>query len=108
MNTSSKSLFVFKKALHEVKAIISTITLIYFDWHQLVHTIETNIIFQTVDPEICPIFEGLGLAYPPHFVFDVSRKIFLNLYCINWPNCIVCLPLLLRYWAIDVLYSYVA
>ena len=32
--------------------------------------------------------KGLGLASPPHFVYDFSRKIFL-LYFINWLNVII-------------------
>ena len=33
---------------------------------------------------------------PPNFVYDFSRKMFLMLYSINWPNFIVWLPLLLE------------
>ena len=40
--------------------------------------------------------KGLGLVSPPHFVYDLSRKMFLKLYPINWPNFIVWLPLLLQ------------
>ena len=32
----------------------------------------------------------------PHFVCDFSRKMFLMLYCMDWPNFIVWLPLLLE------------
>ena len=39
--------------------------------------------------------KGLGIVFPPHFVYDVSRKMFLMLYAINWPNLIVWLSLLL-------------
>ena len=39
--------------------------------------------------------KGLGLVYPPHFVYDFSRKIFLKLYSINWLNFIVWLTVLL-------------
>ena len=40
--------------------------------------------------------KGLGIASPSHFVSDCSRKMFLILYSINWPNFIVWLPLLLE------------
>ena len=40
--------------------------------------------------------KGLGLVSPPHFVYDFSRKMFLMLHSINWPNLIVWLPLLLE------------
>ena len=36
----------------------------------------------------------LGLVSPPHFVYDLSKKIFLTLYSINWQNFIAWLPLL--------------
>ena len=39
--------------------------------------------------------KGLGIVAPPYFVYDFSRKIFLMLYSINWPNFIIWLFLLL-------------
>ena len=40
--------------------------------------------------------KGVGLVSPSYFVYDFSRKMFLMLHCINWPNSIVWLPLLLK------------
>ena len=40
--------------------------------------------------------KGLRLVSPPHFVYDFSRKMFLMLHSINWPNFFVWLPLLLE------------
>ena len=40
--------------------------------------------------------KGLGLVFPPHFVYDFSRIMFLMLYSINWTNFIVRLPLFLE------------
>ena len=40
--------------------------------------------------------KGLGIVSPPHFMYDVSRKMFLVLYFINWPNFSAWLPLLLE------------
>ena len=40
--------------------------------------------------------KGLRLVSPPHFVYDFSRKMFLMLHSINWPNLFVWLPLLLE------------
>ena len=37
--------------------------------------------------------KGLEVVSPPHFVYDFSRKMFLILYYINWPNFIVWLSL---------------
>ena len=39
---------------------------------------------------------GLRIVSPPHFVYDVSRKLFLKLNSINWPSFIAWLPLLLE------------
>ena len=40
--------------------------------------------------------KGLGLVYPPHFVYNFSRKTFLMLHSINWPNFIVWLRSILE------------
>ena len=40
--------------------------------------------------------KGLGIVSAPHFVYNFSRKMFLKLYFINWPNFIVWLPLILE------------
>ena len=40
--------------------------------------------------------KGLRILFPPHFVYDFSRKMFLMLYYINWPNFIVRFSLLLE------------
>ena len=40
--------------------------------------------------------KSLELLYPPHFVYDFSRKHFLVLHFINWPKFIVWLPSLLE------------
>ena len=39
--------------------------------------------------------KGLGIVYSQYFVYDFSRKFFLILSFINWPNFIVWLLLLL-------------
>ena len=38
--------------------------------------------------------KGLGLVSQPHSVYDLTRKVFLKLFSVNWLNFIVCLPLL--------------
>ena len=40
--------------------------------------------------------KGMGLVSQPHFMYDLSRKMFLMLYSINWPNFVVWLSLLLE------------
>ena len=46
--------------------------------------------------------KGLGVVSPSHFQYDFSRKMFIMLHSITWPNFIVWLPFL-KYWAISVL-----
>ena len=43
---------------------------------------------------------GQEVVSLPHFLNDFWRKIFILLYSINWPNFIIWLPLLRKYWAI--------
>ena len=40
--------------------------------------------------------KSLGIVSPPDFMNDFSRKKFLILYSVNWPNFIVWLPVLLE------------
>ena len=40
--------------------------------------------------------KGLGIVSASHFVYNFSRKMFLKLYFINWPNFFVWLPLILE------------
>ena len=57
-----------------------------------------NKLYETLDYWSRDMFNvwGLGLVPPSHFVYDFSRKMFLMLYSINWPNFIVWLPSLLE------------
>ena len=52
--------------------------------------------------------KGFGIVSPPRFVYGFSRKMFLILYSINWPNFIVSLPLVFEILAIRVLQLFVA
>ena len=40
--------------------------------------------------------KGLGIVFPPHFVYDFSRKTFVKLYSIGWPVFIAWLSLSLK------------
>ena len=40
--------------------------------------------------------KGLGIVSPAHFVYNFSKKMFLMLYSINWPNVIPWSALLLK------------
>ena len=77
---------------------------IYFDTLHLIYN--KNKLYKTLDYWSRQLFnfdfleKGLGIVSLPHFLYDFSRKIFLTLYSINWPNFIVWSPLLLRYWKI--------
>ena len=63
--------------------MVITLVLIYFGTPQLGDTTKTNFItFQTVGDMLNFLFlwKGLGLAYPPYFVYDLSRKVFPMLF----------------------------
>ena len=36
--------------------------------------------------------KGLGIVFPPYYVYYFSRKMLLMLFCLNWPNFMVGLP----------------
>ena len=61
-----------------------------------------NKLYKTLDYWFLDMFnfnfpeKGLEVVSPPHFVYDFSRKMFLKLYSISWPNFTVWLPLLLE------------
>ena len=59
--------------------MVSTLAFACFGRPRLGHTIKTNLItIRTVDPDICSILmflkNGLGLASPTHFVYDLGQK----------------------------------
>ena len=81
--------------------MVSNLVLIYFGRPRLGHTIKTNLItFQILDPEICSILRSYKRVWDQllhqFFLYSFSRKVFLILYSINWPNFISWLPLLLE------------
>ena len=69
---------------------------ITFDSPQLGKQLKQNsyIKLQNIDPKIDFFKKGLRIASLPHFVYDFSRKMFLILYSINWPNFLAWLALL--------------
>ena len=101
-NTSSRPsrLFIFQKCLIWGKNKWSAA---YFQYISIALNLGywENKLYKTLDYWsryiLNPNFpeKGLGLVSPPHFVYDISRKMFLMLYSINWLNFIVWLPLLL-------------
>ena len=44
----------------------------------------------------------LGIVSLPHFVYDFSRKLFLIIYSVKWPNFNAWLPLLLEIMCIAI------
>ena len=75
--------------------MVSTLVSMYFIGPQLVHIVTNSIKVQTADPDMLNFNfweKSLDLVSPPQFVYDFSRKIFLMLCFVNWPNFIVCLP----------------
>ena len=61
-----------------------------------------NKLYETLDYWFRDMFnfdflgKGLEIMSPPHFENNLSRKMVLMLYSINWPNLIVWFPLLLE------------
>ena len=98
--TSSRLLYFLKKLNMRWKQMVYSLVSIYFDSSQL--AINENKLYKTSDYWSWDMLnfhfseKGLGLVSPPHFVYDFSRKMFLMLHSINWPNFIVWLPLLLE------------
>ena len=76
------------------KQTISSLVSIYFDSHQLGHTVKIklckNLYYWSREKLNFDFLErGLEIVSPPSFVYDISRKIFLILHSINWPNFMV-------------------
>ena len=99
--TSSKPLFVFWKSFIWGKSkwfgaycqYISTVVNLPHDKNKLYKTLN----YWSRDMlNFCFLEKGLGITSPPHFVYDLSTKMFPMLYSSNWPNFIVWLPLLLE------------
>ena len=92
----------FQKAVYEVKA--SGLRLAWFKYISIAHNLAYNInkLCKTLDYWSRDMLnfrfsqKGLGIVSPSHFVYDFSKKVFLILYSINWPNFIDWLPLLLE------------
>ena len=91
----------FKKTLYKVKASGRDLKFNMF-WWTLTWTNNKNKRYNISDCwsrdllNFDFLWNGLGLASLPHFVNNISRKIFFKLYSINLPNFIVWLALLLK------------
>ena len=101
METSSTPLFCFFKKLYmRWKQLICSLVSIYTDSPQLSYN--KNELYKTFDYWSRDMLnfdfleKGLGINSPPHLVFDFSRKMFLILSSVDWPNFNVWLPLLLE------------
>ena len=96
--TSSRPLFIFKKSLIWGESKWSGA---YFQLISLALNLQynKNKLYKTLDHSSRDMVnfnfleKGLELVSPPHFEYDFSRKMFLVLHSINWPNFIVGLPL---------------
>ena len=99
--TSSRPLLIFKKCLIWGKSKWSAT---YFQYILIALNLgcNKNKLCKTLDYWSRDMLnfnfseKGLGLVSPPHFMYDFSRKMFLMLHSINWPNFIVWLSLLLE------------
>ena len=98
--TSFRLLFVFKKSFLWGKSKCSAA---YFQYISIALNLayKKNKQLKTLDYWSRDMLnfdfleKGLGMVFPPHFPYDFSRKMFLMLYFINWPNFIAWLSLLL-------------
>ena len=99
--TSSRHFFIFKKSL---KWVQSKRPAAYFQYISIAFNLSWNKIklyitlgYWSRDMLNFNLLEnGAWLVSSPYLVYDFSRKIFLLLHSINWPNFIVWLPLLLE------------
>ena len=98
---SSRPLFVFWKSLIWGKSKCSAAYFLYISI-ALNLAYNKNKLHETLDHWVKDMLsfnfseKGLGLVSPPHFAYDISRKMFLMLHFIDWPNFIVWLFLLLE------------
>ena len=93
--TSSGPFFIFLKSSTWGESKWSAAYFQYISMPSTCHTIKTLDYWSRDRLNFIFLEKGLGLVSPPHFEYDFSRKIFLMLHSINWPNFIVWLPLLL-------------
>ena len=98
--TSSRPIFVSWKSFIWSKSKWSAA---YFNYILIALSLayNKNELYRTLDswsrdvPNFDFLEKGLGIASPPHFVYDFSRKSSLILYSINWPKIVVWLLLFL-------------
>ena len=99
--TSPSPLFVFFKSVILGKSKCSAAWFLYI-FIVLKLAYNRNNLFKTLHFRSRDVLnfdildKGLGIVSPADFMYDFSTKMFLILYCINWPNFIVWLPLLLE------------
>ena len=100
-DTSSKPLFVFWKGFIWGKSkwfgvycqYISIVLNLAYDKNKLYKTLN---LWSRDMLNFCILEKDLGIISPPHFVYDLSTKMFPVLYSSSRPNFIVWLPLLLE------------
>ena len=89
-----------KKLFVRWKQVVCSLLSKYFDSPQLAYN--KNKLYKTLNYWSRDMLnlnfseKGLGLISTLHFVYNVSRKMFLMLYSTNWSNFIVWMPLLLE------------
>ena len=99
--TSSRPLFVFQKVLYKTKASVPQLGLTISIALKLAYN--KNKQYKTLNYWSRGVLnfdfleKDLGKVSPPHFVYDFSKKMFLILYSVNWPNLISSLPFFLKH-----------
>ena len=100
LKLSLNSCYFFKKLNMWWKQVVCSLVSIYLNSPQL--AINKNKLYKTLDYWSRDMLnfnfseKSLELVSPPHILYDFSRKLFLMLHSINWPNFIVWLPLVLE------------
>ena len=102
-NISSPLFFFFKKALASGLSLFQYISIalsLVYNKAKLYKTLD----YWSRDMLNFDFWErGLGIVFPPHFVYDFLIKIFLKLYSVNRPISLAGCLYFLKFWAICVL-----
>ena len=102
METSSRPLFFKKKKSFILGKSKCSVVWFYYISIALKFAYNRNKLFKPLNCWFRDMLnfyflgKGLGIVSPAHFVYDFSRKVFLMLYSINWPNFVAWFVLLLE------------
>ena len=97
---------LFKKVWYEVKASGVSYKLIVLNLAYSKCELYKTLDYCSPDTLNFDFLEkGLEIVSPSHFMYGFSRKMYLVLFSINWPNFVAWLPLLLEIFIVHCVYS---